>query len=258
MQKLLKIIQTKDLNEKIQLGKNLVKDDISSINPLSSSELESLKIPGRPANIKIVAPVHVPKRNMQSIESRINFLHAIAHIELLAIELPALSFLRFGSQNPSFIKDQFQVISEEAKHFELLKDRLQELGGPFTSRSIHMGLWDCAWKCQSELEHQIVIPCYLEARGLDVCPEFINKLKSAKDLESANIMQIILDDEIGHVHLGLKYLQYKAQEQSLTPDELFEKTLKQFFQGQIKSRIPINQDIRKLAGFSEYQLNLLA
>ena len=256
--RLKKIITTKDFDEKITLAKELSREPADVVPQLMEPSLAHLKFPGRPDDFCIVNPRFVPKRNKTDLQSRINFLHSIANIELLAIELPALCLMRFGSVDLDFIDRQLKIISEEAYHFELLRNRLQDFGCEFGTIPVHHGLWDYAWRCQSELEHQVVIPCYLEARGLDVTPEFIKKFEAQGDTKSAQIMRLILDEEITHVQFGLKYLQKQAQRACVSRDELFAKTLRNVLGDKIKSKIPVNQETRTKAGFTVEQIRVLA
>lgn len=245
------LILTTNLDEKLSLGFALKNFAAVAITPLSPTECVSFKSPGRPENFSVVSPRAVPKRNFQDPQARIHFLHAIANIELLAIELPALCLLRFGANDLAYIQRQLDIIAEEALHFSLLQKRLQAMDTDFGTLPCHNGLWDYAWQCANALEHQIVIPCYLEARGLDVTPGFIEKFKAIGDDESAAVMQTILTDEIQHVLTGQEYLQKQAARLQITADELFEQTLNRFFDGKIKSKVPLNHANRIQAGFSE-------
>lgn len=250
------IILSTDLSQKISLAQSLSSFPVQKLEVFAQVDL--FKKPGRPDDFLVVSARKVPKRSFQDLQGRAQFLHAIANIELFAIELPALCLLRFGSDDLDFIAEQIQIIKEEAKHFYLLSERLTEMGFAFGSFPVHYGLWDYAWKCSSELEHQIIIPCYLEARGLDVTPGFIQKFKDIQDEKSAAIMQLIYEEEIGHVESGQQYLQNQAQKVSLSSDELFERTLRKFFQDKIKSKVPLNVEGRKQAGFTTQQLKLLS
>lgn len=251
------IITEPDLDQKILLANSLSDFTAEPITKIDEKDLVAFKKPGRPEHICITHPRKVPKRNINDAKNRAHLLHALANIELLAIELPALCLLRFGSNDLSFIQNQMQIITEEARHFGLLKNRLNQLDVPFGSVPIHMGLWDHAWRCDSELEHQIAIPCYLEARGLDVCPEFVCDLKRVGDDASAEILQIILDDEIKHVKSGMTYLKHKSTELHESEDTLFESILSRVFSANLKSKIKVNRNYRTLAGFTEHQLRLI-
>lgn len=251
------LLATRDFDEKIARGKAMVSLAAQPVTAFISDDLKPFATPSRPDGFCVVAPRNVPKRDFSDTANRVNFLHAIANIELLAIELPALCLARFGSDDADFIATQLKIIAEEARHFELLRDRLRALGCEFGTIPVHHGLWDWAWRCTSELEHQVIIPCYLEARGLDVTPEFVIKLRDAGDAPSATIMQIIVDEEVGHVRAGMDYLHRTALKQGTCADALFEQVLRSFFGDRLKSKVPLNPKIRKLAGFSEAQIGLL-
>lgn len=252
------IVLTPDFDFKIAWAKQLTSHPVETIPPLPQNELPFLKTPSRPANFTVVPPRLVPKRDFRDLENRKNFLHAIANIELLAIELPALCLLRFGSADLEFVASQLKIIAEEAYHFELLRGRLRDMGCEFGSVPVHHGLWDWAWRCESELDHQIIIPCYLEARGLDVTPDFVAKFKELGDGKTAKILQLILDEEIGHVRQGMDYLKRAALGQGFTPDAVFESVLRKFFGDKLRSKVKLNPEIRTLAGFSQEQIALLA
>jgi len=258
LQKILfNIITTKDYDHKISLSRHFSNSKIKPLEPLHHSLWEKLKTPGRPNGFKVVPPRNVPKRDFHDLDNRIHFLHAIANIELLAIELPALCLLRYGNKDAKYIKIQIDIISEEANHFSLLRNRLEDFGCQFGTLSVHHGLWDYAWRCQSELEHQILIPCYLEARGLDVSPGFVKKFEDIGDTKTANIMRLILKEEVEHVRQGNEYIQRQSKALNTTPDILFKKILTHFIGNKIKSKCTVNEYYRKQAGFSETQIQLI-
>ncbi len=254
-EKLYALIREPDFTKKIARAQSLGPNQAEPVAALSPERLHLLKIPGRPNFFNLAAPREVAKRGFHDKDARIAFWHAIANIELLAIELPALCLLRFGANDPAFIQSQLKILAEEAYHFSLLQNKLTELGCTFGTLPSHNGLWDYAWKCENELEHQILIPCYLEARGLEATPEFIQKFKSLNDPKSAEILEIIERDEIQHVLAGQKYLAQKASEQNTTPDTLFQNTLTKFFGDKVKSKIKVHRENRLKAGFSEEMIN---
>ncbi len=249
---LLAIIQSKDFSEKVALALSLSHLPSATLHPLSPEILETLKTPGRPQDFKIVDPRNVPsRRNIQNIANRINFLHALANIELLAIELPCLCLLRFGSDDTDFVKMQLDVIRDEALHFRLLQDCLQSYDSSFGHLPVHHGLWDYAWQCQSLLEHQIMIPCYLEARGLDVTHEFVENFNTLGDFKSRDALNKIHEDEIKHVRYGIQYLEKVARHTKTSPEQLYHDTLHKFFGDKKKSRIKLNKESRSKAGFTQ-------
>ena len=87
--------------------------------------------PGRPAKPELLAPRFLPRRRIsKGKDGRIALLHAIAHIELNAIDLSldiAVRFTDYGLPF-DFVRDWLSVASDEARHFTLLHHRLEGLG----------------------------------------------------------------------------------------------------------------------------------
>ncbi|MET0748802.1 MAG: DUF455 family protein, partial [Rhizobium sp.] len=89
--------------------------------------------PGRPAKPDLIPPKNTEKRSLHSVRGRIALLHAIAHIELNAVDLALDIVARFTTAKVpnSFFDGWMQVAFEEAKHFRLVRHRLQQLGADY-------------------------------------------------------------------------------------------------------------------------------
>ncbi|MFW6027653.1 MAG: ferritin-like domain-containing protein, partial [bacterium] len=164
--------------------------------------------PGRPERPPLLPPRDVPRRPLSSPEGRIALLHALAHIELNAVDLAWDLAGRFGRDigERAFFDDWTKVGGEEGVHFLLLEARLNELGSYYGALGAHDGLWQAAEDTAHDaLARLAVVPLVLEARGLDVSPGMIERLRAAGDGASANILQRIYDDEIGHVAAGMRW-----------------------------------------------------
>jgi uncharacterized ferritin-like protein (DUF455 family) len=96
----------------------------------------------------------------------------------------------------------------------------------------------------------------MEARGLDASPGVKNKLISAGDLAAGRILDIILEDEIGHVAAGNRWYRHVCQERGLDPIATYRDLIVQFDAPKLKS--PYNLEARRLAGFDDEELNYLA
>ena len=168
--------------------------------------------PARPERPALVAPRGVKKRKVTAaIEGRVALLHALAHIELNAIDLAADLLGRFTAPAPTFADDWVRVLDEESKHFLLLSERLAALGGSYGDLPAHDGLWQAAEATAHDLLARLaVVPLVLEARGLDVTPTMIAKLDAVGDSESAAVLRIIYADEIGHVAIGRRWFESEA------------------------------------------------
>jgi uncharacterized ferritin-like protein (DUF455 family) len=94
-----------------------------------------------------------------------------------------------------------------------------------------------------------------EARGLDVNKSTIQKFRNAGDAESASTLEIIHNDEIGHVARGQRWFRYLCEVDGLDCYEVFGKVVRTHFRGDLKP--PFNEDDRVKAGIdSRYYLPL--
>lgn len=212
--------------------------------------------PARPDRPELVAPSQVPRRRLGSPEGRGALLHAVAHIELNAIDLAADMIARFAmhtgiddADRSDFITDWSSVCDDEARHFLMLADRLDELGLSYGDHPAHNGLWEAAQTTADNFPARVAIaPLVLEARGLDVTPGMIKRLTGVGDQKSAGLLEIIYSEEIGHVAIGAKWFKYLAAKQSEPAESYFHTLVRNHFKGQVKS--PFNEKARTLAGLS--------
>jgi len=192
--------------------------------------------PARPEKPELISPSRMPKRST-GIKGKIGLLHAIAHIELNAIDLAWDMIARFAMQKnmpQEFAKDWLKVAHDEAVHFTLLNNRLEELGASYGDLPAHDGLWEAADHTKDNLGARLaVVPMVLEARGLDVTPKMIEQLKSANDPETVKILQRIYDDEITHVYIGVKWFEYVVGVPIEQATDLFHDYLKRYFRGSL-------------------------
>jgi len=113
------------------------------------------------------------RRGFGSPAGRIALLHALAHIELNAIDLAWDLVARFCCESlpHPFFDDWVAVAAEEAIHFDLLAMRLTDFGARYGDLPAHDGLWESAKATAGDLLARLaVVPLVLEARRLDVTP----------------------------------------------------------------------------------------
>ena len=213
--------------------------------------------PGRPALPELVSPTALKLRKMSTPEGRAVLLHALAHIEFNAINLALDVVWRFPNMPTAFYHDWLVVAKEEAMHFGLLRDRLHELNYEYGDFVAHNGLWEMAAKTADDLLARLaLVPRTLEARGLDASLPIRNKLANAGDARSAEILDVILRDEIGHVAIGNRWYRYVCQARSLDAFETYEVLAKQYNAPTLRG--PFNWEARRQAGFDERELARLA
>ncbi|SDW18737.1 ferritin-like domain-containing protein [Nitrosomonas oligotropha] len=222
----------------------------------SPGKPEPVEEPGRPAKPVLVAPVDVPKRRLNTNEGLAALIHAITHIEFNAINLAWDAVYRFRDLPQAFYSGWITVAAEEAYHFQLLRERLNEFGSDYGDFPAHNGLWNMAKRTAFDpLVRMALVPHVLEARGLDVTPGLIKRMRQAGDEKTAAVLEIILRDEIGHVAIGSHWFQYLCRQRGLDPEQTFHELINRYFSGQMFG--PFHYEARQQAGFSLAELKAL-
>ncbi|MCS0590917.1 ferritin-like domain-containing protein [Massilia norwichensis] len=210
-------------------------------------------IPGRPAKPELVPPRLVGRRSMVTPEGRAMLVHALAHIEFNAINLALDAIWRFPGMPPDYYLDWLRVAKEEAYHFSLLDAHLGALGHGYGDFPGHDSLWEMVEKTRGDiLARMALVPRTLEARGLDAIPPLRAKLAQAGDHAAAEILDIILRDEVGHVEIGNRWYLSLCAERGLEPVSTYEELAIRYKAPVLKG--PFNLEARRRAGFSEAEL----
>ncbi len=205
--------------------------------------------PARPDVPELRPPNEMPKRRKAgSLAGRTALLHAVAHIELNAIDLAADMVARFGACMPqAFTDDWVSVCDDEARHFMMLEDRLTSLESFYGALPAHDGLWQASEATRDDLIGRlVVVPMVLEARGLDVTPDMITRLEAMGDQPSADCLKIIYSEEVRHVAIGTKWFHHLTVDRVQDRESIFHAMVAQYFHGKLKP--PFNDDARTLAG----------
>jgi len=225
--------------------------------PPAGAESVAPDRPARPERPELKPPGQVPRRRLGTVAGRFALLHAVAHIELNAIDLAFDMVARFSGDarirdrdRPAFITDWIGVGDDEARHFVLLRDRLTALGGDYGDLPAHDGLWSAAEATADDLPGRLAVaPMVLEARGLDVTPGMIDRLTGAGDPESAAALQVIYTEEVAHVAAGRRWFEAVCKAEGEDPEARFQALVKQYFRGDLKR--PFNTPARDAAGMPQ-------
>lgn len=245
-------ILSTDLDEKTELAQEAARRwharRLSLRSPLDPDLPER---PGRPAKPELVPPKATEKRSLHTLPGRIAMLHALAHIELNAVDLALDIVARFATEPVphSFFDGWMQVAFEESKHFRMVRERLKALGADYGDMPAHDGLWQAAHSTRNDLTARLaVVPLILEARGLDVTPSLQEKMRETGDIESADVLKVIYDDEKGHVAIGAKWFRFLCARERRDPATTFKKLVRANFRGSLKA--PFNDVARAEAGLT--------
>ena len=213
-------------------------------------------LPGRTARPELVDPRCVKPRSPFTEEGRAALLHAVAHIELNAINLALDAVWRFAGMPPDYYRDWLRVAAEEAHHFTLLNDHLATLGHGYGDFPAHDGLWAMTARTACDVTARMaLVPRTLEARGLDATPPMQARLRQAGDERAVVILSVILRDEIGHVAIGNRWYRWLCERAGLDPLAHYEVLAVRH--GAPKLRGPFNLEARSAAGFTAEEIAAL-
>ncbi|MBM4015403.1 MAG: ferritin-like domain-containing protein, partial [Planctomycetes bacterium] len=174
--------------------------------------------PARPAAFVLTDSLSTPRRaDLADPRGRRSLLHAVAHIELSAVELALLAIADFPGEEADYYRDMAQVAAEEVVHTRLLLARLHELGGELGEEPLHLGLWETAARFDSLPDRLAVVPRVLEAKGLDVSAKLRRQLRAAGDEASAAVLDRVYHDEVGHVAIGTRWHRVACARRGLDP-----------------------------------------
>ena len=218
---------------------------------LELGRTEPPDFPARPSSPALLDPREVPKRKPGTPEGRTAMLHAIAHIELNAVDLHWDMVARFpDTEFPmGFYDDWVKAADEESKHFMLLSDCLASYDSDYGALPAHAGMWQAASDTAEDIMGRLaVVPMVLEARGLDVTPGMIKLFQQAKDTQTVYALQVIYSEEVSHVAYGSKWFHFLCGRENIDPKEAFHTLMQRYFHS--KLRPPFNEEKRAEAGIA--------
>lgn len=217
--------------------------------PLEIGRASPPQRPARPAKPDLLPPREVPRRRPGSPQGRTALLHALAHIELNAVDLHWDIVARFTdvAMPLGFYDDWVKSADEESKHFNILCDCLESMGSHYGALPAHAFMWRAAEDTAADLLGRLaVVPMVLEARGLDVTPGMISIFEKAGDAGAVAALRTIYAEEVGHVAYGVKWFNWLCGRDGLDPKEVFHRLVRQYFHGQLKP--PFNEEKRAESG----------
>ena len=217
---------------------------------------KDLTLPGRPQKPELVLPKLVPKRRMDTPEGRAGLLHSLAHIEFNAMNLALDAIWRFPDMPKEYYQDWLKVAKEEAYHFSLVNEHLHSLGFSYGDFPAHNSLWEMVERTtDSVIARMALVPRTMEARGLDAVPAIRDRFQQIKEARAVEILEIILNDEIGHVLIGNRWFNFLCAKDNLSPITAYRELAAKYRAPVLKG--PFNMVARQQAGFTAEELNLL-
>jgi uncharacterized ferritin-like protein (DUF455 family) len=205
--------------------------------------------PARPDRPVLLPPRDMPRRRPGSEAGRLALLHAVAHIELNAVDLHWDLIARFADQPMplGFYDDWVKAAEEESRHFNLICDCLEALDSQYGALPAHAGMWRAAEDTAQDLMGRLaVVPMVLEARGLDVTPGMIEIFAKADLPGPVAALKVIYAEEVAHVAYGSKWFNWLCGRDGADPKPVFHALVRRYFHGALKP--PFNEAKRADAG----------
>jgi uncharacterized ferritin-like protein (DUF455 family) len=246
------VLSTADARTKTALGRRHAATWFAAReagHPLPIGRAEPPFRPARPDRPELLAPKDVPRRRPGTREGRIALLHAVAHIELNAVDLHWDIIARFTHQPMpmGFYDDWVKAADEEAKHFNLIADCLEAMDSHYGALPAHQGMWRAAEDTRSDLQGRLaVVPMVLEARGLDVTPGMIEIFRKSGEDRALEALEVIYAEEVAHVAYGSKWFNWLCGRDGTDPKQVFHALVRRYFHGSPKP--PFNEAKRADAG----------
>jgi uncharacterized ferritin-like protein (DUF455 family) len=217
--------------------------------PLAIGQATPPDHPARPDQPELLSPRDVPKRKPGSPAGRIALLHAVAHIELNAVDLHWDIIARFAHvpMPMGFYDDWVKAADEESNHFNMICDCLENMGSFYGALPAHAGMWRAATDTAHDLQGRLaIVPMVLEARGLDVTPGMIAIFEKAGETGAVEALKVIYAEEVSHVAYGSKWFNFGCGRDNSDPKEVFHALVRKYFKGGLKP--PFNEEKRADAG----------
>lgn len=136
-------------------------------------------------------------------------LHFFANHELLAIEMMAAALLVYPDSSREMIqfkKGLIKTIQDEQKHLKMYLARMKQFGIELGDFPLNDFFWRSMEKCKTPSQFYAAMAMTFESANLDFAQYYEKSFRDVEDIETANIMKIVFEDEISHVALGAHWL----------------------------------------------------
>ncbi len=214
--------QLRDLAHQILFGEDLWTDKCVSLDSFADDApgpaIAVPPAPGRSADIALHGPSTAPPKahGLASAGVRGQLLHAMANHELQALELMALALLRFPDADPRFRRGLAHIMADEQRHLSLYVRRMMDLGVAPHDLPHSDFFWRALRDIDNPLTFVVQMGLVLEQANLDFAAHWSTRLRSAGDTTTADLLDVVYADEIGHVRHGVRWAtRWKNDEDTL-------------------------------------------
>lgn len=173
---------------------------------------ETPHFPGRPPELDLHSWHNRPKvpfpnaKDLEKEKARGTVFHFFANHELLAIEIMALALLKFPDAPPKFREGIVRTIFEEQKHMRLYASHMQKMGVMFGEIPVNDFFWSCMKDMKDPMDFVVQMSLTFEQANLDYCLHYKNLFEKIGDKEGSALLQLVYEEEIGHVKHGVSWM----------------------------------------------------
>jgi uncharacterized ferritin-like protein (DUF455 family) len=168
--------------------------------------------PGRPTGLELrpagsqARAAFPAERELASPEGRGRALHFFANHELMALELMALTLLRFPEAPKAFQAGLAGVMADEQRHLQAYVARMEASGVRFGDLPVNRYFWDALAGAVDPLAMVAGLSLTFESANLDFAAGYAAAFRRVGDEETAAALDGVLADEVRHVRHGLGWL----------------------------------------------------
>jgi len=185
-------------------------------------------------------------------------LHFFANHELQAINMMCAILLKVPHNTPSLIRFKrgiYKSLIDEQKHFNLYLKRMKDWGLDFGHYQQSDFFWRQMEKINSPEVFNATMALTLENANLDFSWHYEQVFREIGDKKTADILKIVLEDEIDHVRIGYKWLQNTYPEKEMW--DLYQQILPSPLTASRAKGKHFNLDARLRAGLDSDFISLL-
>ncbi|APJ02714.1 DUF455 family protein [Silvanigrella aquatica] len=253
-------MELKEFAEVILFGTNIAHDKL--LNPKVLTDEQSYqaiiapKVPGRPIGLQfnenmLEKKISFPNQHQLDNEKQRGYvLHFFANHELLAMEIMALVLLLFPNAPKNFRMGVAKTILEEQKHMSLYLNRMNDLGVQFGEIPVNDFFWNCLSTMKSPLDFVTTMSMTFEQANIDYSLYYKDLMNKIGDKVTANILNIVYQEEIGHVKHGVTWFN-RWRDNSKSEWQSYVEALEFPLTPARAKGIIFDMNARKVAGLSE-------
>ena len=196
-----RILNGASLNDKLSCPEKVLLNQYNKANSFPD-------YPGRPVELAFNRKKSMKLPSVHMLDSARNrgiLMHFFLNHELLALEIMAMTLLKFPELPDSFKRGMLKTMREEQDHAKLYIKRMNEMGVELGDVYVNSFFWDCLKDMHSPQQYVTAMSLTFEQANLDFSLFYKKAFEECGDTETAKVMEKVYKDEISHVSFGLKW-----------------------------------------------------